>query len=334
MENTYSGSWDGTQYLLFDLRSIMIEELIISGRMNPEIDPHLHAWPWYVPTDLFLAALVAGILIFSAFLTLHGRENEFPAAVKRAPILAPFLLGIALLLLFLDLSHKLYFWQLYTNIRWTSPLSWGAWTYLFLTPLAFIWAAIHIKTAFPNWTWPYKWIDTFIESLKGYRVWFAWAILGLSLTLGMYTGILLSAFNARPIWNSAIIGPLFLTSGLTSATAFILLNCPKGSNEKKLFCTVSLISLGVQTFLMIHLVMGYLSSDLAQVKAADLFLGGEFTTLFWILIVALGTLIPAYLHILYLKNIKIPVIVPSILIILGGFFLRYILVEAGQISHW
>lgn len=150
----------------------------------------------------------------------------------------------------------------------------------------------------------------------------------------MYTGILLSAFNARPIWNSAIIGPLFLTSGLTSATAFILLNCPKGSNEKKLFCTVSLISLGVQTFLMIHLVMGYLSSDLAQVKAADLFLGGEFTTLFWILIVALGTLIPAYLHILYLKNIKIPVIVPSILILLGGFFLRYILVEAGQISHW
>ncbi|MBC8321977.1 MAG: nitrite reductase, partial [Candidatus Marinimicrobia bacterium] len=48
----------------------MIEEIIVSGRMNPEIDPHLHAWPWYVPTDLFLAALVAGILIFSAFLTL------------------------------------------------------------------------------------------------------------------------------------------------------------------------------------------------------------------------------------------------------------------------
>ncbi len=312
----------------------MIEQIIISGKQNEGIDPVLSIWPWEVPADLFLAGLVAGLLIISSFLTLIGKRHDYPIAAKQAPVFAPLLLVVALFFLFLDLSHKLYFWQLYTNIRWTSPMSWGAWTYLFLTPLAFIWSAIHIKTAFPNWVWPFEWIEPFIESMKKYRMAFAWAILGLSLTLGMYTGILLSAFNARPIWNSAILGPLFLTSGLTSATAFILLNCPKGSNEKQLFSTISLISLGVQTFLMIHLVMGYLSSDLAQVRAADLFLGGEFTTSFWIVIVALGTLIPAYLHVLYLRNIKVPVIIPSTLILIGGFFLRYILVEAGQISHW
>ncbi|MBL7014063.1 MAG: polysulfide reductase NrfD [Candidatus Marinimicrobia bacterium] len=312
----------------------MIEQIITSGKHNIGIDPVLSIWPWEVPADLFLAGLVSGLLIISTFLTLIGKRHDYPIAVKKAPIFAPFLLLIALFFLFLDLSHKMYFWQLYTNIRWTSPMSWGAWTYLFLTPLTFIWAAIHLKTAYPNWKWPYEWMENTIEYLKQYRTGLAWAILGLSLTLSMYTGILLSAFNARPIWNSAILGPLFLTSGLTSATAFILLNCPKGSNEKKLFCTVSLISLGVQTFLIIHLIMGYLSSDLAQVKAADLFLGGEFTTSFWIMIVALGTLIPAYLHVLYLKKIKVPVIIPSILILTGGFFLRYILVEAGQISHW
>ena len=34
------------------------------------------------------------------------------------------------------------------------------------------------------------------------------------LALGIYTGILLSAMVARPLWNSAVLGPLFLFSGL------------------------------------------------------------------------------------------------------------------------
>lgn len=32
----------------------MIEEVIISGRMNPEIDPILHIWGWEIPLYLFL----------------------------------------------------------------------------------------------------------------------------------------------------------------------------------------------------------------------------------------------------------------------------------------
>ena len=38
--------------------------------------------------------------------------------------------------------------------------------------------------------------------------------------LGIYTGVLLSALGARPFWNSALLGPLFLVSGLSSAAAF------------------------------------------------------------------------------------------------------------------
>ncbi len=312
----------------------MIEELITSGKHNHDIDPILAIWPWEVPADLFLAGLVSGILIISAFLTLIGKRHDFPIAVKKVPVFAPLLLVLALIFLFLDLSHKLYFWQLYTKIRWSSPMSWGAWTYLFLTPLSFIWAAMHIKTAFPEFKWPMSWMDEVLLKINSYRTIIAWSILLLSLVLGMYTGILLSAFNARPLWNSAILGPLFLTSGLTTATAFILLNCPQKSIEKKLFCNISLITLGVQAFFLVHLIMGYLSSDLAQVKAASLLLGGDFTTSFWVFIVGMGMVIPALLQILYLRKSRIPLAIPSVLILFGGFFLRYILVEAGQVSHW
>lgn len=311
----------------------MIEEIIVSGRMNPEIDPYLHAWPWYVPTDLFLAGLVAGLLIFSAFLTLHGTEYDFPTAVKKAPILAPFLLGIALLLLFLDLSHKLYFWQLYTNIRWESPMSWGSWTYLFITPLSIVWAFIHSYDLYPSLYQKYPWLTPIHRWLIQYKKVLAGVILLLSLTLGMYTGILLSAFNARPLWNSAITGPLFLTSGLATATAIILLLKP-GDSEENRFNILMAIFIGLQIFLLVHMIMGFLSGTQVHISAAYLLLGGEYTTSFWIFVFGLGLMIPGILMIMKINGLKIPTFIPATLVLMGGLLLRLILVDAGQASRW
>ena len=39
--------------------------------------------------------------------------------------------------------------------------------------------------------------------------------------LGIYTGILLNTMVARPLWNSAILGPLFLVSGLSAGAALM-----------------------------------------------------------------------------------------------------------------
>jgi protein NrfD len=41
----------------------------------------------------------------------------------------------------------------------------------------------------------------------------------LGVALGIYTGILLNTMVARPLWNSAILGPLFLVSGLSAGAA-------------------------------------------------------------------------------------------------------------------
>lgn len=311
----------------------MIEQVITSGRMNHHIDPILEVWLWFVPADLFLAGLVSGILIFSTFLTLHGRREDFPAAVRKAPLIAPFLLGIALFFLFLDLSHKLYFWRLYTTIRLESPMSWGSWTYLLITPISVIWAAIHLKEVFPRWNWKYSWLESLINKITNYRNVLAIIILLLALTLGMYTGILLSAFNARPLWNSAILGPLFLVSGLATASAVVLLTKP-GDHEKKRFTQLMLIFLGIQILLLVHMIMGYLAGTKVHIEAAKMVLGGEYTTVFWVFVVGFGLISPAILQIINLKNWKIHVAIPSLLVLLGGLLLRLILIEAGQASRW
>ncbi len=311
----------------------MIEEIIVSGRNIPNIDPHLHVWHWPIPLYLFLGGLVAGILFFSALFFLRGKTDQYPFAVKILPIAAPFLLAIGLLALLLDLSHVLYSWQLFTNIRWESPMSWGAWTLLVITPLSAIWAASFLSDVFPKWDWKFAFIKTFFDWFSGVRKWVAVALILLSVILGMYTGILLSAFNARPFWNSAILGPLFLTSGLSAGAAATVL-FSKSNDERQMFSRIDLVLIAIELFLIIHLFMGFLAGTQVHIEAAKLFLGGPYTTSFWIFVVGLGLVVPALLELLELLKTKIPAAIPALLVLFGGLLLRFIVVDAGQASRW
>lgn len=311
----------------------MKEEIIVSGRMNAMVDPHLHIWHWQIPLYLFLGGMAAGILFFAAFYYIRGKENEYRAAVRLAPFITPILLVIGLLALFMDLRHKLYFWQLYTNIKLQSPMSWGAWTLMVITPASFIWSALHIKDIFPEWDWKYDWLRFLEKFFNRYKTALAWIILIYSLILGIYTGILLSAFNARPLWNTSILGPLFLASGLSAGAAFIMVLSVNPA-ERKLFSRIDLIIIGIELFLIIHMFMGFLASTQVQIDAAELFLGGEYTMAFWVFVVILGMIIPALLEILEMRNFHVPAIIPGVLVIFGSLMLRFIIVYAGQVSRW
>jgi protein NrfD len=311
----------------------MREEIIISGRMNPNIDPHLHIWHWQIPTYLFLGGLAAGILFFAALYTIQRKEKEYPTAIKVAPLIVPVLLALGLFALFLDLKHKAYFWRLYTTIRLESPMSWGAWVLMLITPLSIIWGAIHVKEVFPKFKWPIALLDQVEEFFKKYKINLAWVLIVLSSILGIYTGILFSAFNARPLWNTSILGPLFLTSGLSTGAAAIML-FSKSHTERQTFAKIDLLLIGIELFLITHMFMGFLASTQVQIDAAKLFLGGSYTAVFWVFVVGIGLVIPAILEILELRKFKIPVVIPAVMVLFGGIMLRFILTNAGQLSRW
>ena len=311
----------------------MREEIITSGRLNPNIDPYLHIWHWHIPLYLFLGGLAAGILFFASLYTVLGKENKYRGAVRRAPIIVPFLLIIGLTALFFDLKHKLYFWQLYTTFRIESPMSWGAWTLMAVTPLSFIWVAIHIREFFPKWDWKFeilRWLEKFFTDQKKLL---AWALLFLSTILGVYTGILFSAFNARPLWNTSILGPLFLTSGLSAGSAVIIMFSQR-HKERINFAKIDIMLIGIELFLIIHMFMGFLASTEVQIEAANMFLGGQYTAPFWIFVVIIGMILPAVLEFLELRKFHIPVIIPVVLVLFGSLMLRFIFAYAGQMSRW
>ncbi len=301
--------------------------------MIPKVDPHLQLWGTEIAIYLFLGGFAAGLLFFASLYTILGKEKEYPTAVKLASFFAPVALAIGLGALFLDLHNKIYFWKLYTTIRFQSPMSWGAWTLMVITPLSVIWSASYLKELFPNWDWKFSILNTFEKWVVKNRKNLAYPILFFSVVLGIYTGILLSAFNARPLWNTSILGPLFMISGLSTAAATIMWTSTNPI-ERRWFNQVDLFLIIIELFLITHMIMGFLAGSQTSQEAAALFLGGEFTIVFWVFIIGLGLIVPLILELLELRGYHVPVYIPASLIIMGGVVFRFVMVDAGQVTRY
>ncbi len=330
----------------------MKEEILFqTARDIHGLYPYVHIWGWPIATYLFLGGLAAGILLFATLYYLKGKENDMPFTVKIAPIFTFIIIVIGLLLLVYDLHHKLYVWRLFTTFRIESPMSWGAWTLVAVSIFSLLWPLSYIDDiekylAGRNWKrltdvtrfirktehkWAlFRWV---ILLFRKYRTFFAWVLLFLSIILGIYTGILLSAFNAHPLWNNPILGPLFLTSGVSTGSAFVMW-LSNNKKERKLMSTIDMALIGIELFLIIHMIMGMQAGPEVFKQAAYLFLGGEFTVIFWVVFVGMGLVLPFILEALELKGYHIPPALPALLVLVGGFIFRMIMVYAGQMSEY
>ncbi|MFK5879333.1 MAG: polysulfide reductase NrfD [Flavobacteriaceae bacterium] len=311
----------------------MKEEIFISGRNIPHIDPTLEVWHFPIALYLFLGGLAAGIIFFASLFTILKKEKEVPTTVKGAMIVAVIAISIGLVALMYDLTHLLYVWQLYMTVRIESPMSWGAWVLLIVTILSFLWVFSYSTEMFPKWDWKFDFIKKFQTYLIKNRRTLAMILLPLSVVLGIYTGILLSAFNARPLWNTSILGPLFLTSGLSTGAAAIIL-FSKNHYERRLLSKIDLFLIVLELGLIIHFLMSMYAGSEVQLEALNILVGGQFTVMFFVFVVILGLIFPALLEGVELMGYKIPVAIPAILILIGGLVFRMVMVEAGQITRY
>ncbi len=311
----------------------MQEEIFISGRDIPHIDPILEVWHFPISLYLFLGGMAAGIIFFASLFTILRKEKEVPTAVKSAMIVAVIAISIGLVALMYDLTHILYVWQLYMTVRIESPMSWGAWVLLIITIISFLWVFSYFSEMFPKWNLKFDFLKKFQTYLIKNRRTMAMVLLPLSIILGVYTGILLSAFNARPLWNNAILGPLFLTSGLSTGAAAIIL-FSKNHFEKKLFTKIDIGLIILELGLIIHMFMGMYAGSAVQLEALEILINGEFTVMFFVFVVILGLIFPAMLEGVELMGYKVPSAVPALLILMGGLIFRMVMIDAGQVTRY
>ncbi len=321
----------------------MKEITITTNKITNMIDGHFHAWSWEVPVYLFLGGLTAGILIIASVMAFRKNKEKFSLSAGKLVIWAPIILSLGMFALFLDLKHKLYVWRFYTAFKITSPMSWGSWVLMIVYPLSFLLILATIRSAYPRL---FDFIKNFFAKFKLDKIFgsitdfseknhkkIAGITIPFAIILGIYTGILLSAFGSRPFWNSSLLGPLFLVSGLSSAAAVVIL-FSREHEERSVFTKVDLALLITEGLFILLLIIGLATSSVQYKKALSLITGGELTPYFWILIVMFGLILPGILEALELKGEKIPSEISAILVIAGGLFLRLIIVEAGQMSSW
>ncbi|MGZ5382258.1 MAG: NrfD/PsrC family molybdoenzyme membrane anchor subunit, partial [Thermoanaerobaculia bacterium] len=153
----------------------------------------------------------------------------------------------------------------------------------------------------------------------------------MGVGLGLYTGLLLGTMPSRLAWNSAVLGPLFLASGISTGAAFLLLFMLDDA-ERKTLVRWDAIAIGAELVLIVLLLLGWATSGEAGRLAARSFLGGPYTAVFWSLVVVMGLLVPLAMEFLESRRHLRSVSLVPVLILAGGFALRWILLAAGQAS--
>lgn len=308
---------------------------ITTTRSNALVDPGVHVWHAEIPIYLFLGGLVAGLMVLAGFWRLRGHANSRTAALL--PWAAPVLLTLGMLALWLDLENRWNVMRFYLAMKPTSPMSWGSWILLVVYPVSILFA----------WVVSPKSLRSAVRARVPARlirlglvdVWarrhdrqLAWASIVAGSALGIYTGVLLGTMAARPLWNSAVLGPLFLVSGLSSAAAFFLLS-PVSDAERVRIGRLDMGLILVEFLFIALWLIGLASGGADSRAAAGLLLGGPYTTAFWTLVVVMGLVTPLVAELIEARHRLLPGRVAAALVLLGGFALRWIVVYAGQESE-
>lgn len=316
----------------------MLEQLLVTPRFNPKVDPSLGIWTWEISVYLFFGGLTAGIIVFAALALLKQKEGQRSFSADSLALWAPIALSLGMTTLFLDLEHKLYVFRFYTTFQPTSPMSWGAWVLMVIYPVTILQI---LSTLRPGYPLAAGIVDRFaigrwvLDLANRYRRAIAIVAIPSAVALGIYTGILLSAFNARPFWNSGLLGVLFLVSGLSTAAAFVILMA-KDKMEKHWYVQVDLglilVELVIVILLLINLATG--SQQHLQALAYLTSLNG-YALAFWILFIGMGLLAPLVVEFMELvKEHRIMALLGPILVLLGGYVLRHVTVNLGQETAW
>lgn len=307
---------------------------------SQDLIPTAFAWGWEIPVYLFLGGLTAGLMILSAGLGRRCAPKDCSNAVRFAPLAAPIIITIGMITLFADLSHKPMVYNFYLTLQPSSPMSWGSWILLVVYPATILLGLSNLTTAeterIGRWSpvaklrlaRPLTWLQ--VKALAWRKPLLA-ANLATGVGLGIYTGILLEGLGiARPLWNSLALGPLFLVSGLSTGAALLML-LPVKHDEHIRLRRWDLAAIGLELALLLGIIASLaMGGGLAGRKAAHLLLGGEYTALFWSLVVVVGLLVPLLFESVEAAKRLRPSALAPVMLLVGGFALRWILVMAGQ----
>jgi formate-dependent nitrite reductase membrane component NrfD len=245
-------------------------------------------------------------------------------------------LSLGMTTLFLDLEYKLHVFRFYTTLQPLSPMSWGSWILLLVYPASILLIAATLRRGYPRlaaWAEGLPLVRPLLDLSERQRRTIAFWTVPIGVALGIYTGILLSGLSARPFWSTSVLGPLFLVSGMSAAAALVILLARERA-ERHRFAWLDAVLIAVELVLIGVLVIGLGTGSRPQLEALELIWGGEYTVPFWVWFVAIGLVVPLALELWEMRSPHALALLAPLLVLAGGYLLRHLTVELGQLSTW
>lgn len=309
-------------------------------------------WGLPVITYLYLAGVGAGMVTVSSSVLLRGGGGGFGGdhftLARYGALLGPVPVMLGTVLIVFELGRPDRALNLFKLIN-LSPMSIGSW----LLTLFMLTSVFYALTFAPSFLPQLKRLS---DRLSPVRATLAWINVPMGIGVAVYTGIMLGAMPARPLWNSPILALLFLISAISTGVAAIILarvffhrkssdaEVERQFHQSAYLLTATDVMLIGFELMVIFLFVLFAHLTIGNVKYAMAVIlpGGEMALMFWLWVVLIGLLLPALVELFYVipkllyhrdyaapRAVEVTV---AVAVLIGGFMLRYIIVIAGQIT--
>lgn len=299
-------------------------------------------WSWLPAIYLFLGGLSAGAFLTSAGIKLV-RPGKFQKTVMGGMWITVAALAIGLFSLISEVEKPLQaMWIPGSFINPTSWMTVGAWLLL----VSFLVFALNALLSTPKIV---EWIATTWKTLPDIRLKLekVLAIIGIpcAICVAVYTGILLGAAPAIPLWNTWLLPVLFTVSAFDTGLAAVLILASFIERDEAFDPIRTLLEKMVvglvllEGVVLIGFVVTMQSAGSNEAASVGILTSGDLSGQFWGLVVVVGLFVPfgfALSQILFEKGLKkdkqistaLPVVGGTCALI-GGFTLRFVILAAG-----
>jgi len=269
-----------------------------------------------------LIVIASGVLNIASMSSAFNKKLYKPLAPLSALFAIAFLIA-GLIILVLDLGRPDRLIVAMTTYNFKSIFAWNIFLYsgFFVILSIYIWTMLDFN------------VSRFSPTVG--KLAFGWRII---LTTG--TGSIFGFLVAREAYSTAVLAPLFIIMSLLYGTAvfYILLRIISKMqnitipteitvNIRKLIIIFLLAN--IYFLILYHITNLYISKQIA-IEKFILLDGGGYTTMFWLGQVGLGLLIPLIYELSNKESRNFPLILTSIMIIVGGFFAVAVIIIGGQ----
>lgn len=288
-------------------------------------------WRWEIILYFFFGGLAAGCYVIASIAALFG-SREDRAVARTGYYLSLLAILPCPLLLTKDLGRPERFLHMLRIFKVKSPMSMGTWGLISFSLFSGVTAVIQAARDGILGRW---WGARLLAALPQRLIALPGTVLGIFL--GGYTGVLLTATSV-PLWSrSKVLGAVFISSAFSTSSALISLvlrftRTPAHTLHK--LERLEWVALLVEMMDLVTFLRGSGRAARPLVGTAPT----EHGRTFWRFVFGGGLALPWLLQTLSLfggrsgKRRNGRGIVTSLLVLMGGYFLRRTMIEAGRSS--